>query len=188
MNNYNLHLDKLIRIYNEYNIFRLNTNINYNSSVIKNMLLQSGLSYEELLNIYQDQMQSGIPSAETTSYFERKFSGYFKYFLIEYNGKVAGQASIENFKERIVVLHRVYVKPEYRGKNLGWELLNKIFETAKNDNFVSIYLDTIPILKTAIHLYETIGFKRIDYYNGGDLTFEMVQALQSIFMEYSLKS
>lgn len=188
MDKLNQSLDKLIKIYSEYNIFRLQTNFNYNSTIATKLYSKYGLNFDELLHSYNQELNTDKPSANFMSFFEEKFAEYFKYFLIQFNGEVAGQASIEHYKDTIVTLHRVYVRPEFRGNHLSKLLLQKIIEVAKDDNFTSIYLDTLPILTSALRLYKNIGFKRIPYYEIPDLTPEIAEGFKSIFMEYSLQS
>ena len=62
-------------------------------------------------------------------------------------------------------MKRLYVRPAFRGKRIGNQLVQKIIEDARKIGYSSILLDTLPFLRNAIHLYETYGFYEIDSYN-----------------------
>ncbi len=87
------------------------------------------------------------------------------YFVIEKEGKIFGGAGIKplgDFEHDVCELQKMYFSPEIRGKGLGKEILLKCLEKAKEFGFKTCYLETIPALKAAIHIYESIGFVHID--------------------------
>ena len=61
-------------------------------------------------------------------------------------------------------LKRLFVKPEFRGHKLGEVLVKKVIDDAKSIGYQSIFLDTLPFLKSAIHIYTKLGFYETDPY------------------------
>jgi ribosomal protein S18 acetylase RimI-like enzyme len=61
-------------------------------------------------------------------------------------------------------MKRLYVAPEGRGLGLGKKLVGKVLLEAKRIGYQSIRLDTLPRMKSAVALYEKIGFAKIQPY------------------------
>lgn len=74
----------------------------------------------------------------------------------------------------IMWLNWLYVKKEYIGKSIGFNLLNYTREIAKSQSIRKIYLDTSSdsVYRRAIKLYKNFGFKQegelINYYDIGE--------------------
>lgn len=62
-------------------------------------------------------------------------------------------------------MKRLYVKPGNRGHHIGRRLAQRIVDDAREAGYSRIYLDTLPILQTAIHMYRSMGFEEIPQYN-----------------------
>lgn len=178
-------LDLIRPLFYEYNIFRLKANFEYKPALFKDILSNDNTNFEEELQSFK-KLQLDTKNNELFESLEPKFNQYFKYFFIKFHNSVAGQASILQYDENTVVLHWVYVRPEFRGNNLAMHLLKKIIEEAKEDGFTTMYLETIPILKTAIGIYEKLGFKMRDYYPTPYLSLEMAKSSDIVFMELEL--
>ncbi len=58
----------------------------------------------------------------------------------------------------------MFVNPAYRGHQLGKRLLAEALAEAKDLNYRSIRLDTVPDMQSAIKLYEAFGFVEIEAY------------------------
>ena len=76
----------------------------------------------------------------------------------------AGCAGIRKFSEGIAELKRLYVKPDYRSLKIGKSLLESAIETARQLNYKSIRLDTVPGQAKAQELYHYLGFYEIEPY------------------------
>ena len=66
-----------------------------------------------------------------------------------------------NFKDNsdnFIVLHRLCVKPEYRGMGIAARTLRHIDEEALKEGFSSIRLDVITKNPSAVKLYESAGY------------------------------
>ena len=66
-------------------------------------------------------------------------------------------------------MKRLYVRPLFRGKHMGDYLVRKIIEDAKEIGYKHMLLDTLPFLKTAIHMYQKYGFYEIPCYNNSPM-------------------
>ena len=95
--------------------------------------------------------------------FNRKRSVYY---VLEYNGEVLGGAGIQPLKGAdgtVCELQKMYLRKDARGKGYGRLLLEKCLEYAKSNGFNCCYLESLPELKDALHLYERAGFSYIDH-------------------------
>lgn len=59
-------------------------------------------------------------------------------------------------------LVKLYLSGEHRGKGLGKKLMEKCMDEAKEHGYLYLYLESIPALNDAVHLYEKVGFEKID--------------------------
>lgn len=84
------------------------------------------------------------------------------YFIAEENGEMMGGSGIfptTGLPEGCCELVKLYLSCAARGKGLGKALIEQCFSAAKEKGFVSVYLETMPELSTAVGLYESLGFK-----------------------------
>ncbi|WNM19025.1 GNAT family N-acetyltransferase [Flavobacterium capsici] len=87
------------------------------------------------------------------------------YFVIENDGRIIGGAGIsqlDNADSNICELQKMYFLNEARGKGLGFKIIQMCLEKAKEFGFEKCYLETLPEMKTAQHLYQKSGFEYID--------------------------
>lgn len=92
-----------------------------------------------------------------------------EYFVVIENatGRVLGGAGYSRLKgttpeESVCELQKLYFLPELRGKGLGKQLLTLCIERAAEAGFRQMYLESIPVMETAIALYTRLGFKQLD--------------------------
>ncbi len=84
------------------------------------------------------------------------------YFVVEENGKIIGGAGIsqlENSKENICELQKMYFLQEARGKGIGYKMIEKCLEKAIEFGYSNCYLETLPEMKVAQSLYKKFGFE-----------------------------
>lgn len=82
------------------------------------------------------------------------------------DGKIVGGAGVfptPALPEGTCELVKMYLLPEARGKGVGKTLILQTFRLAKELGYDSMYLETMPELRTAIGMYEKMGFR---YLNG----------------------
>lgn len=90
-------------------------------------------------------------------------------YLAYWDGAAAGCVGLRKLNETQCELKRLYVRPAFRGKQLGKQMVERILQDAKEIGYAEILLDTLPFLQTAIRLYRELGFSEIPCYNDSPL-------------------
>jgi len=87
------------------------------------------------------------------------------YFVAILDNVVVGGAGIypsNGLPTGICELVKMYLSPSARGIGAGKKLIAKCVEFASENNYHSIYLETMPELKKAVSVYEKLGFQYLD--------------------------
>ncbi len=87
-------------------------------------------------------------------------------WLAEFEGKLAGCVALRALGRHICEMKRLYVRPEYRGQQIGRALAERVLEEARQLGYRAIVLDTLSSMKPARALYASLGFKRTKPYGG----------------------
>lgn len=90
-------------------------------------------------------------------------------YLLYYDNNLAGCIGLRKLDNDSCEMKRLYVRPDFRGKQLGDYLVKRIISDAKKIGYKSILLDTIPFLLSAIKLYKKYGFYEIESYNNSPI-------------------
>lgn len=84
------------------------------------------------------------------------------YYVLDHHGEILGGAGIQPLKKgpaEVCELQKMYLRKDGRGKGLGMLLMQKCLEFARNAGYSLCYLESLPELKDALHLYEKCGFE-----------------------------
>ena len=105
-------------------------------------------------------------TAFADSQLDFMFENYDKpraiYFVVEDNGKIiggAGVSQLDNSTENVCELQKMYFLPEARGKGIGQQMIQKCLEKATAFGYKKCYLETLPEMIIAQHLYTKAGFE-----------------------------
>lgn len=144
----------------------------------------------ELFTEYTDMLLAGEPRFEEylgiqnfdeeLKHLEKKYgmpSG--RLYLLYVDDRLAGCVGIRKLDKQKCELKRLYVKPEFRGQQLGELLLERMMNDARRIGYKYMYLDTLPFLKTALKMYRRYGFEEIERYNDSPID-------NTIFMRIAL--
>ena len=85
--------------------------------------------------------------------------------LAEFNGYLAGCGALHPLDRDICEMKRLYIRPQFRGKQIGKTLAEFLITEAKGIGYKRMRLDTIaPVMATAVSLYRRLGFEEIPAY------------------------
>lgn len=100
-------------------------------------------------------------------------------YLAYWNGCLAGCIGLRKLDENRGELKRLYVRPDFRGRQIGEQLIRRILDDAREIGYRHVLLDTLPFLHAAIRLYRKIGFYEIGCYNDSPVE-------TTIFLQYDI--
>lgn len=118
---------------------------------------QLGLDSVEVVNFYYDTRDDSLPGLYAPP------KGCLLLALDSDNA--AGMAAFKQLSSNICEMTRVYVRPEFRGKQIARNLIQMLITNARESGYDIIRLETTTFMQLAINLYSSFGFKtRSPYY------------------------
>jgi GNAT superfamily N-acetyltransferase len=105
-----------------------------------------------------------------------------RFLLATYGTETAGCGAFRRMTSEICELKRMYVRPEFRGKRIGWQLAKTLIQTARTVGYNLMRLETTTYLEKAIALYSALGFRTCQPYYAIPGPFQKI----TVFMELDL--
>jgi len=97
--------------------------------------------------------------------FEQIFTLPSGMFLVADSGKgLAACVGLKRCTAATAEIKRMYVKPGFRGQQIGRKLLERLIATARGLAYQRLILDAVPQTVHAQKLYRAMGFVEIDAY------------------------
>ena len=84
--------------------------------------------------------------------------------LAEFNTNFVGCVALRPLENKICEMKRLFVVPEYRGRDIGRNLACSVIDKARQIGYEKMRLDTIESMKAAKRLYHSLNFRTIQAY------------------------
>jgi GNAT superfamily N-acetyltransferase len=91
------------------------------------------------------------------------------FYLLEVDGGLAGMGGLRFISPGVAEIKRIYVRPQYRGMQLGELMLQRLLSDATRFGYRRLCLDSGPFMKSAQRLYEGAGFADCSPYEGTEV-------------------
>jgi ribosomal protein S18 acetylase RimI-like enzyme len=75
------------------------------------------------------------------------------------HGQPAGCVCLKGQDSDTAEIKRLYVRPAFRGQEIGWQLVDALLAEARKSGYKRIVLDTHASMKKAQDLYKAFGFR-----------------------------
>nr|WP_295768970.1 GNAT family N-acetyltransferase [Rhodoferax sp.] len=88
------------------------------------------------------------------------------FYLVYVDGDLAGMGGLRPLGEGVGEIKRIYVRPTFRGMNLGQSILHRLLTDAHTFGYLHVCLDSAPFMQSAQRIYVAAGFVDRGPYEG----------------------
>ena len=120
------------------------------------LLRQLGLDSQAALDFYFASGQEELPGAYAPP------DG--RMFLATDSAKAAGCGGFRKLSSDSCEMKRMYVRPEFRGKQVGWQLATTLILAAREAGYSTMRLESTTYSDRANALYSALGFRTCEPY------------------------
>ena len=110
--------------------------------------------------IGQDQVNYMVEKFQSEFAISNQLKEAYLYYYIEHSGKPCGYLALLPNKEKSrLMISKIYIDVDFRGNNLGTELLNFTISKSKEEQFKTIWLTVNKNNTKSIEWYKQKGFE-----------------------------
>jgi GNAT superfamily N-acetyltransferase len=81
------------------------------------------------------------------------------------DGRIIGTGALKFLEAGVGELKRVWLLPEYQGQGLGYRMMRRLIDAAREQGYTCVRLETCPAYQPrAFAFYQQIGFREIPRY------------------------
>ena len=139
--------------------------------------VESGPALDDLRRLFREYAQSLNFNLCFESFEDelRQLPGAYsppsgRLLLSRVDGELAGCVAIRRLEPRVCEMKRLYVRPAFRGRKLGLQMVNRLVREAREAGYSAMRLDTIAgAMDNAITLYRSVGFREIAPYSANPI-------------------
>jgi len=84
------------------------------------------------------------------------------FYILKVGGDVAGMGGLRKLGEDVARIMWMYIRPRYRGKGYGKQMLTKLLDDGRTLEYTRFQLRPTTFGHVALHLYRSVGFKQIE--------------------------
>jgi ribosomal protein S18 acetylase RimI-like enzyme len=118
----------------------------------------------ELINEYAASLGIDLSFQDLDHELATLESFYELILLARDESRIAGCVALRRIDDETCEMKRLYVRPAFRGHDLGRQLASRIIDEARQHGYKRMRLDTLPSMTAAIPLYQSLGFVEIAPY------------------------
>ncbi|MDR0930225.1 MAG: GNAT family N-acetyltransferase [Clostridiales bacterium] len=123
------------------------------------------IDFVELTNQLDDDLNELIGAKKRRQFHRYNQLDVIKDVFIAYVDNIpAACGGFKKYSEGVAEIKRVFTKPEYRGMGLSKRIMQEIERLARASGYDSLILETGDMLKSAVKMYENLGYIRMPNY------------------------